>query len=69
MRWEVIRLYRDGERRPDSEILAAVGVVGDVRMQTVMRATKVVTEASLARSLPAAGRAQSRRYRAARGRY
>ena len=47
MRWEVIRLYRDGERLPDSEILSAVGIVGDVRMQTVMRGTKVVTEASL----------------------
>ena len=48
MRWKVIRLYRDGERRPDSEILSAIGVVGDVRMQTLMRGTKVVTEASLA---------------------
>jgi len=49
MRWKVIRLYRDGERLPDSQILSAIGVGGDVRMQTLMRGTKLVTEASLAR--------------------
>ena len=48
MRREVIRLYQDGRRLSDKEIRTAVGVVADVRMHTVMRGTRVVSEAVMA---------------------
>lgn len=48
MRWEVIRLYENGRRLPDNEIRRAVGIVADVRMHTVMRGTRVVSEAVMA---------------------
>jgi hypothetical protein len=45
MRWEVIRMYEDGKRLPDKELLSAIGVVADVRVQAVMLGSRVVTAA------------------------
>jgi hypothetical protein len=45
MRREVIRMYRDGRRLSDEEMRSATGVVADVRVQTVQRGTRVVSDA------------------------
>jgi hypothetical protein len=45
MRWEVIRMYRGGKRLSEEELRSAAGVVADVRVQTVQRGTRVVSEA------------------------
>jgi hypothetical protein len=45
MRWEVIRMYRDGKRLPDKDLLLAAGVIADVRVQAVSWAGRVVTAA------------------------
>jgi len=32
MRWEVVRPYREGQRLSETEILSAVGVVGEAKV-------------------------------------
>ena len=45
MRWEVFRMYREGQRLSGSEPRSAVGIVGDVRLHTVLRDTREFSEA------------------------
>ena len=41
-------MYRDGQRLPDKDIQSAAGIVGDVRVQTVQKGNRVVSEALMA---------------------
>jgi hypothetical protein len=41
-------MYRDGERLSDNEMRSAVGVVGDVRVQEILRGARIITEALIA---------------------
>ena len=44
MRWEVIRMYRDGQRLSGNEVRSAVASIGDVRLQVTLRGARIITE-------------------------
>jgi hypothetical protein len=41
MRWEGIRMYRDGQQPSDNDLRTAVGIVGDVRAQAITRGARI----------------------------